>query len=930
MIGRVIVFLSVFVFSATSLAQTSGTYEKAFQSYYDGNIEEAYIHLKNALEQEPNNISSKILMGKVLLAKGLIHNALNEFADAKAAGADPNLIIFPTAKAHLMLEQFEEIIEMSDKDLSKVNRIDFYLIKGNAYLNIGERDNAIDYYKRALALDTRNIKVLVNMGYFYLLNRDVEGIHEAVGQLIAISPNDFRVLHLRGQIAKAYKDLNLAHIYFERAYAEKPTDAIVKRSLAGSHVQRKEFDQAKVIIEEILAQTPDDPFALLFKGRLKRESQDLDDVDLVIAQLNQSLTLIPDEIKSQKNELFLIRGLANYLEGNYEQTVDDLSTYLVKQRNSVNALGILADTYIKLNQNYNALLLLEENDSYITGNKKVSLVLCNLYINAKKTFKCEQLLDELIKIHGNEASFTFMRMRSLMVREKYEEAIEIYESVFANAEHPSILLTSIDLYTSYKQYAVALTQVEKLIKDEPENQEFRLIKADLLLRSGDVQGSKSIVDRIISEGATSTKAEFTLGRIHLLTGQYDQGLAVVEPLHNANPRVASIAFLYAQLLMAINDNDKALTVLLNTSALGERSQAMSELLVKIYMSKEEYTLALSEINHLLRQHFLVPEYVMTKAEIFAKMRSPEKAISQLKILFGIWREYPEDLSVLTEKQIGIKDYVGATESIKLAIEQAPNVLEYEVQLVRIYLLQNNVEKAQALVTELDERYGNAPLLSIVKGEVAKQQGQLQLAQQFFLEAYQLDNAYALAAVKLYQLALQGVEPEMFLEVMTKHLIKYEHSHLIRNLVADFYMLNSDYDEAKFHYKILLWVKGLPKRENVLNNLANIELMAQNLDVAYQYAERAYLINSRSAAVVNTKAWIMAQQGRYADSLALMRQAISLRAFDSDFQYHLSYVLAKLGRNREAIVELEKALNHDSRFEQREEAIELLRTLQAAP
>jgi putative PEP-CTERM system TPR-repeat lipoprotein len=928
MIDKFLLLLSVIMFTATSFAQTSNAYEKAFQAYTRGDIEEAYSLLNNASTRGANNIPTKILMGKIFLAKNNAKNALKEFEEAKRAGADPNLTVLPTAKANLLLEQFRAITSISDAGLTRVNKVEFLVIKGNAYLNVNDRTNAISYYEKALALDPNNIEVLANIAYYYLFTGNISGIQNTISQLTTIAPRDFRVLHLRGQIAKSYRDFNLAHVYFVQAYEAKPNDTVVKRSLAGSYIQRKEYVNAERIIDQIVAQTPDDPLALLFKGRLAKQEDNLGDVDRIIAKLQQSLMVIPQEIKNQKHELLLLRGLTYYLAENYALAVPELVSYLVKQKDSINAVGILADAYIRLGQNYNALVALEARDEYITENKRVSLVLCNLYLDANKTFKCERLLDTLIDIYGNEASFRFMRMRSLMVRDKYKEAAEIYERDFASIELPTVLLMSIDLYTSYQQYSLALNQADRLIKAQPENLEYRLIKADLLLRSGNIESSKTAVEEIIREGESSIKAEFTLGRIHLLMGQYEKGIAIIESLHNANPSIASVAFLYAQLLMATNNNDKALTVLLNTSALGERSQAMSELLVKLYISNEDFTLALSEINHLLRQHFLVPEYLMVKAEIFVRMRNPEKAINQLNVLFGLWRPYPEKLSVLSEKQIAIEDYKGAIDSIELAIEQAPTTLEYQVQLVRIYLLQNEILKAQALVTELDTRFSQKPLLSIVKGEVAKQQGQLQLAQQFFMEAYRVDNTYALAAVKLYQLALQGVETEEFVSVMTEHLKKYERSYLIRNLVADFYMLDSNYSEAKFHYKILLWVQGLPNRENVLNNLANIELLSQNLDAALGYAERAYKINPRSAAVVNTHAWILAKQEKFGDALALMRKAISLRAFDSDFQYHLAYVLAKMNRKPQAIAALEKAMNNDSRFDNRQEAIDLLASLKA--
>jgi putative PEP-CTERM system TPR-repeat lipoprotein len=929
MIGKLFTLLGGLIFSLAVVAQsTQDDYEKAIQAYHLGDAEAAYVHLKNALNENPKDISSKILMGKVLLSKGLVEGALMKFDEANRAGADPNLITLPIAKAHLLIEQFDEIIELNDIGLSRTNKVDFLLIQGNAYLNIADRSNAISRYKEALSLDPQNIKVLTNIGYYYLFTRDKDGIRTTMRSLLTISPRDFRVLHLQGQIAKASKDFGIAHEYFILAHEANPNDSVIKRSLAGSYIQQEDFVNAQKIVAEILKQTPDDPIALLFKGRLQRETASTDDIDLIIEKLNQTLTLIPDEIKSQKNELFLIRGLANYLEKNYERAASELETYLVKQRDSTTALGVLADTYIKLKQDFKALILLETNQQYVIKNVKVGLVLCNLYINANRTFKCEELLDQLTAQHGHEPTFTFMRMRSLMARGRYDDAIEIYERVFADADHPSILLTSIELYTSHNQYSTALRQVGKLIQAYPQDQQYKLLKAELLLNSQNYVGAKTLIDDILQQDPSLIKAKFMLARIYLLSRQYSEGINIIKPLHIANPKVVSVSILYAQFLMAIDDSEQALTVLREAVPIDDRPRTISELLVKANMNKGYLSAALSEINHLLRLHFLQPEYLLTKAEIFALMRSSEKAKAQLDIVYGVWREQPNNLSRLTDKQIDVADYAGALKSIEQAILLSPNVLEYEIQLVRIHLLQDNLSKAQDLVSDLDKRYAKNSLLSLIKGEVARQQGQLQLAHTLFMESYTLNNSYSLAAVKLYQLALQGFEADRFLSTMNNHLDRYQNAHLIRNLVADFHMLNLDYTLALVHYRLLENVMGLPNKENVLNNIANIELSFDNLDLALSYAQRAYDINSRSAAVVNTKAWILAKQGAYAKSLALMRQAISLRAFDSDFQYHLSYVLAKLNRREEAIEALEKALNHDSRFDQREAAIELYTFLSA--
>lgn len=53
-----------------SMATTSEDYEKALKAYNVTEYDEAYIHLKNSLQKDPQNLAAKILMGRILLING--------------------------------------------------------------------------------------------------------------------------------------------------------------------------------------------------------------------------------------------------------------------------------------------------------------------------------------------------------------------------------------------------------------------------------------------------------------------------------------------------------------------------------------------------------------------------------------------------------------------------------------------------------------------------------------------------------------------------------------------------------------------------------------------------------------------------------------------------------------------------------------------
>ena len=92
-------------------ASSEDDYEKALTAYSQARFDEAFIHLKNSLQQDPDNLAAKILMGKLLLVNGYLQAAEAEFYEALDQGADINLVAEALGNALLFQNKYQRVIK---------------------------------------------------------------------------------------------------------------------------------------------------------------------------------------------------------------------------------------------------------------------------------------------------------------------------------------------------------------------------------------------------------------------------------------------------------------------------------------------------------------------------------------------------------------------------------------------------------------------------------------------------------------------------------------------------------------------------------------------------------------------------------------------------------------------------------------------------
>ena len=926
MVSLLLMFTCLPTAAQPSEAQSSDNYEKALQSFSLEKNNEAHIHLKNALQENPKNLAAKLLLGKVLVIKRETDAAIDELNEAIVLGADLNLVALTLAKAYMQKNNYEKVIDLPFTVLTENNKFELFLLQAVAWQNLKNIDKTLEKYNLALALQPEDIRAISGLASLYMHHGDIKKAQELAIKLATINPEDPLSLHLQGQLHQQADEMELALVFFERAYKSSPADPYISRSLANVYIALNDYDKARVIVNGILKETSDDPFMMLLNARLFSINNENELADNAYNNLIQKLTLLPRSILDQLPQLQYVSGLADYMMGNYEKARKHLQVFLAQEKESIKTIVMLADIYIKQGETYQAQKFLEKNILITEQNLPMSLMLCNLYIKGKRIHRCDMLISDLRKIHGDNKALVLMQIKTLQALKKYPQALAVFKAELADNSEEKIKQTVAILYIQNKQAVKALEIVDELLSTAPENTNYQLLKSDILVDLKRIDDAQLIIDDVLRVLPNSIQAKFNQAQLLFLKREFSQSQKHAEKLIIAEPQSLRLYVLLGNSLLSQHKLESALETFFNAKRYADGSPIPSEQIVKVYRLMNKLDLAIDELDRLSNDYFLEPKYIQAKAEIYTAQNNLVKASKEYRNLFSLWNDNPQLLLTLGQMQRQAKLFGDAEISLLKSLELLPDFIYSKIELMRLYVIQGQMTKAEALSNKLLVTQTNNANVQLIAGDIAYFKKQFHTAQKFYFKALELNSNYSLAAIKLYQLAKnENIGNRSFEKIMNNIIESYPESYFHRNLFADYFFSIGHKDKAKEHYFVLEQVADLLNKKYVYNNLANIYL-EENPEKALDFVDKAIALEGNNANFFDTKGWILCQQKHYKSGLKFLRQAFSMNANNPSNRFHIAYALVKLGRTKEAIVELEVALQSDENFAEKQSAQALRNSL----
>jgi len=928
-----VLFSPLNAFATEAVNSSNDQYEKALQSYHQEDFSSAYIHLKNTLKENSDHIPAQILMGKMLVKKGFFIDASLILNEALTLGGDIEFIIAPLAESLFYQKAYDEVINLGKgKQLSAKSVFQWKMLAARAYNKLQQSSQELKAYQLAHQYSSNNSEKtssINGLASFYLAQQNFAKAEVLLEKSFAIESDNYLTWYIKGQIEKKQGEIEQATSSLKQAHSLNSKYIDISRALANAYLQQGKNEQALEMVEQVLLKAPFDPRAKLLKANLLLAENNNELAKTTLNALNQQMGLIPEQVVLDNDWLLFINGISAYLLENYESAIRELIKYNYSNPDNLHATAMIADAYIKLNQPNYAREILDKHSIQVAENLNLSILLCDLYIKDNKLFKCQNLLEKVIVLHPKAEQIPLIQAKLFVGRKHFKQAISLLENSSSQALSTEIKSYLISLYMRTRQYAKAAKLIDNLLQQYPNNLPLINAMSAALIKLNQPKQAYNVAKLILSVEPNHFAARYNQASALLELRQPQQAKEMLLSLIKEQPNNKDSRLLLAKADVSMGDASAAIQTLEHLLISDETNRAANEMLVALFKLTGQYEQALNKLNILLRYDRLASQYIRTKAEIHIALGDKEQVQKQFNILFDLWYDDAPNLVVLSRLQRRATYLDGARASINRALKIAPHLSTVIYADARLSLYEKELSSTNKKIVSLKKTVKNSSKVIMLEGDMYLSNKQAEKAQMSYLKAFSLNNNNGMAIAKSYNLAIAGFLSEQFEQTLIQALLKQKHNFLYRNLLADYYLLNQRYNEARYEYLQIKDIAKLPNKADVLNNLAYAS-MHEDLSSAAEFAKEASEIKPNSATILDTYGWILSKQNQYKQSLGILRQANAVNANDPAIQFHLGYTLAKLGRTNEAIELIKQSLASKVTFDDIKQAEKLLNSLIIKP
>jgi putative PEP-CTERM system TPR-repeat lipoprotein len=902
----ILTLLFIFTFFNGSAFAQVDDYESALKSYNQGNVDTAYIHVRNALQENPDNLSAKILMAEILIKLKSYNLAKIELLEAIEQGADINLLIDPLGKSVLFQGEFLQALNIaSDKSLTLQGKISLGFIKAAAYRGLKDLNKAKLEYLTVLGLSANNFQALIGLVSVLLYSNDIQTAQKYLEIAYKINKNSADVWRLKGLVEKDLNNMPQAMFYLDKSNVLDNKNIQTLRALASIHSDLEDSEAADSYLDEILVLYPQDPQAQLSKSSVLKALKKDELAQQVLAKLSNQLSNVDEVYMLSQPELMLIDSMTSYAQNNWDQSSRKFQRYLNHEedldKQDIAIIVLLADVYLKMDSPKQALELLSLHEKRLTQTKSYGVILAGLYLQFNQYSKADYLLNDLSQLYPADTSILILQAKLLKGLDRPEDALILLEKTH-NSNDVNFQFTLAIITFDLDLFSKSLNYINATIKLNSVNTAYPLFRARILFKINRMSEAVRIITDLYESQPNDKGVRESYALLKASQGDYKTAKQLFNELVTEYPGEGANFLALADIENKLGNGEEAVSILQKLSRTPAFRIKARFKLVELNYQSGRYVAGINQLNAILKIDRLDEKALTLQIEGYIALNQNENAKNKLRLLNGLWQGDPSKLLRLSRLQQKIQEYALAETTLSLALTIAPQAMPIFLDSIKLKIRLGKLDEAATLIsqaatiTSLDDIR-----LIIFKGDIKKVSGNVEDAFDFYFKALKQDNTNVVALIKLSQISNSKKLSKKFSTYLQMLLEQNPERSLERKILADNLMVQKNYRLAKYHYQIVL-TKNIPMQQRgyALNNLAMIQINDNKLDLAIAYAKQALDALGPVPWVIDTYAWALVLSGELDEGLALLRQAYSMYSDSTEIKYHLAYTLVKLDRKQDAL------------------------------
>ncbi len=909
----------------------SELYEKALGEYNLGETRAAYIHLKNALLEDPFLLSAHLLLSTIYLQLGEGQRAEKELVVADGLGADKSLTLIPLARAYLLQGKAERLIaELFPLGTLAQQDAELLALRGQAHLQLEQLYDAQRAFAQAWDRDPTNIAAILGRVQVLLLQGNLNEADFYVRRAVELAPNNPQAWFLKGTLARGQGNPEAALSDFEQAARALPAFLPAQIARVSALLDLGRMDQAVAAVEEVRRLYPKDARTLYLQAVAQARLKEPGKAEESLKEAETLLSQLPRELIDAHAPTLLLAGLVSYSLKHWPQASSYLSLYLQKFPDSVAPRILLGQLYLDKGDTDKAVDLLEPAMGLAPGDQRVLSLLAEAYMRDGQHIKASQLLQEALEAGGDNIVLSTQRAVNAFGLGRKAQAIESLGAVFdAHPELQKAGATLVIMHLKERRYREAVQAARRLLQEDPTNLTYLNLYGVSQLAADDRQAARWAFELALALDWRFVPAQLNLAEADLRESRLDAAQERLELLLVRNPDQLSAMLMLARAYEARGDAQEAKRWAERAVGVDPSAVPVAVYLTNLLLKMKDSEQALKVAESMEVRAPNSDDVGLVAALSRAYIANGKRATAQVVLQRGSTLAGYDAASLLeiANLQIQAGDLRGAVWSLEKAQEGQPRYLPARIKLGELYLETGEIESATALAKKLRADFPREPYADHLLGVIAQRRGESEPALSSYKAALEEEPGSPVLAVRVYEATRKARGLDAAIDFLRDWLAEHPDATIARQALAEGLFRAGRMEEARTLYEEAL--EASPDNLMLLNNLALI-YAREGRPESIDYARRAHQQMPGAPEVTDTLGWALVMNGQTAEGLKYLREARSRSAEDPGTSYHLAYALDQLGRREEALSELRRALTGDRPFPERQDALDLRRKLQSAP
>jgi tetratricopeptide (TPR) repeat protein len=697
-----------------------------------------------------------------------------------------------------------------------------------------------------------------------------------------------------------------------------PEEIVSKHTRRGdAYLEKGKFKEAVLEYMNAVKASPDNA---ALRWKLAKTALEAKDIRTAYAELQKTVELDSANFEAKKilGEIYVVMGetdRASQIADNLFKTrPNDPQGYILK--------SALASRWGKLDE---AIAHMRKAVELEPQNARSILTIGNLYLLKRNPKTAKEWFDRAlaadpnsVDVHITRGNFFFASGDNEEGEKEYRRAIEL------SKEKEDIRIFLAQHYLFQGRIEESEKELNSLIK-EMNSLKARKVLAEIKLDTGKTEEAKSEVKAILRENEKDPDGTYLKGRIALAENRLDDAKALFGEVIKQVPAKSQARLFQGITETMLGRADAGKKEVEEAVRLDPGNVRARLLLGNIHLKNNDPVAAEKEAIEVLRRNPANFQASLLYGDAYLLRKDWMKSEQVYGMIIRQMPKSPVGYFKMGLSKKMQRKPAEAASYFSRAMERNPGDITTTSEFILTLADSGQVDKARSVLGEYLAKEPKNPRVWEMAGRFHVASRKPGEAESAFLKAVELDPK---SPQLLYDLGVLYASQKKFPEAEAKlkaAVEKDDRNVSARTMLGVVLQSQGKIEDANRHYRRILEID--PKNALAANNLAsNLADHGGNLDEAIRLAQVAQVATPENPVIWDTLGWLYYRKGLIESAIPLLSEAARKLDKNAVVRYHHGMALAKTGKKREAVRELNAALSLDPNFPEAGEARKVLENL----